>query len=81
MNFQSGETLKNITITILDDSYVEETEYFILKIESMEGDVTFSVSETIVAVQDDDGKKLVAFQIVIQSLKSDYGMRVCITVL
>ena len=56
MNFQSGETLKNITITILDDSYVEETEYFILKIESMEGDVTFSVSEAVVAIQDDDGK-------------------------
>ena len=56
MNFQSGETLKNITITILDDSYVEGTEYFILKIESMKGDVTFSVSEAVVAIQDDDGK-------------------------
>ena len=55
MNFQSGETLKNITITILDDSYIEETEYFILKIESMEGDVTFSISEAVVAIQDDDG--------------------------
>ena len=55
MNFQSGETLKNVTITILDDSYVEGTEYFILKIESMEGDVTFSISEAVVAIQDDDG--------------------------
>ena len=57
MNFQSGETFKNISITILDDIYVEGTEYFILKIESMEGDVTFSVSEAVVAIQDDDGKK------------------------
>ena len=56
MNFQSGETLKNITITILDDICVEETEFFILKIESMKGDVTFSVSEAVVAIQDDDGK-------------------------
>ena len=55
VNFQSGETLKNVSITILDDSYVEETEYFILKIESMEGDVTFSVSEAVVAIEDDDG--------------------------
>ena len=55
VNFQTGETLKNVSITILDDSYVEETEYFILKIESMEGDVTFSVSEAVVAIQDDDG--------------------------
>ena len=57
VNFQSGETLKNVPITILDDSYVEGTEYFILKIESMEGDVTFSISEAVVAIQDDDGKK------------------------
>ena len=57
MNFQSGETLKNITITILDDTYVEGTEYFILKIESMEGNVTYSISEAAVAIQDDDGKK------------------------
>ena len=57
VNFQSGETLKNITITILDDSYVEGMEYFILKIESMEGDVIFSVSEAVVVIQDDDGKK------------------------
>ena len=55
VNFQSGETLKNVSITILDDSYVEETEYFILKIESMEGVVTFSVSEAVVAIEDDDG--------------------------
>ena len=32
-------------------------EYFILKIESMEGDVIFSVSEAVVVIQDDDGKK------------------------
>ena len=56
MNFQSGETIKNVSITILDDIYVEGTEYFILKIESMEGDITFSVSEAVVAIQDDDGK-------------------------
>ena len=37
-------------------THVEETEYFILKIESMEGDVTFSVSEAVVSIQDDDGK-------------------------
>ena len=55
VNFQSGETLKNVSIIILDDSYVEETEYFILKIESMKGDVTFSVSEAVVAIEDDDG--------------------------
>ena len=59
VNFQSGETLKNVSITILDDSYVEGTEYFILKIESMEGDVTFPVSEAVVAIQDDDGKKII----------------------
>ena len=59
VNFQSGETLKNVSITILDDSYVEETEFFILKIESMEGDVTFSVSEAVVAIQDDDGKIII----------------------
>ena len=58
VNFQSGETFKNITITILDDTYVEGTEYFILKIESMEGDVTFSVSEAVVAIEDDDGKNI-----------------------
>ena len=57
VNFQSGETLKNVPITILDDSYVEGTEYFILKIESMEGDVIYSISEAVVAIQDDDGKK------------------------
>ena len=58
VNFQSGETLKNVSITILDDLYVEGTEYFILKIESMEGVVTFSVSEAVVAIQDDDGKNI-----------------------
>ena len=55
VNFQSGETLKNISITILDDSYIEETEYFILKIESMEGDVTLSISEAVATIQDNDG--------------------------
>ena len=59
VNFQSGETIKNVSITILDDSYVEGTEYFILKIESMEGDVTYSISEAVVAIQDDDGKKII----------------------
>ena len=57
VNFQSEETLKNVSISILDDSYVEETEYFILKIESMEGDVIYSITEAVVAIQDDDGKK------------------------
>ena len=32
-------------------THVEETEYFILKIESMEGDVTFSVSEAVVSIK------------------------------
>ena len=41
---------------MLDNIYVEETEFFILKIESMEGDVSFFVSEAVVAIQDDDGK-------------------------
>ena len=54
VNFQSGETLKNITITILDDTYVERTEYFILEIESIEEVVTFSIREAVVAIQDND---------------------------
>ena len=54
VNFQSGETLKNITITILDDTYVEGTEYFILEIEAIEEVVTFSIRETVVAIQDND---------------------------
>ena len=55
VNFQSGETLKNVTITILDDSYIEGTEYFVLEIESIEEVVTFSIRETAVAIQDNDG--------------------------
>ena len=55
VNFQSGETLKNVTITILDDSYIEGTEYFILEMESIEEVVTFSIRETAVAIQDNDG--------------------------
>ena len=55
MNFQSGEILKNVSVTMLDDSYVERTEYFILKIESMERVVTYPVSTAVVAMQDNDG--------------------------
>ena len=55
VNFQSGETLKNVSVTILDDSYAEGTEYFILKIESMEGVVTYPVSTAVVAIKDNDG--------------------------
>ena len=55
VNFQSGETLKNVTITILDDSYIEGTEYFVLEIESIEEVVTFLIRETAVAIQDNDG--------------------------
>ena len=55
VNFKSGETLKNVTITILDDSYIEGTEYFILEIVSIEEVVTISIREAVVAIQDNDG--------------------------
>ena len=38
----------------MDDSFVEGTEYFILKIESIEEVVSFSIREAVVAIQDND---------------------------
>ena len=57
VNFTAGkETVKYVTIPIIDDQYAEPTEYFSIVIEPLEGDVTFPLNEAVVAITDDDSK-------------------------
>ena len=59
MNFESeGSTLKSIPIQILGDECKEPTEYFTIRIESINGSIIFPYDEAVVTIQDDDGKKM-----------------------
>ena len=55
LNFTDGETIKNVSIPIIADMYVEPTEYFTVSIEALDGDVVFPITDTVIKIIDDDG--------------------------
>ena len=52
----SGQTIINVSITILDDDFVEETEYVTVKMTTSYNNVLFDIDETIVTIEDNDCK-------------------------
>ena len=56
MTFYSGQTIKAVSIYILDDDFVEETEYVTVKLTTSYNNVLFDIDETIVTIEDNDCK-------------------------
>lgn len=60
VSFGVGETMKTVTVTILDDSQVEEPETFGLSLDTATNEV-FLGKDAIVTIQDDDGGSSLSF--------------------
>ena len=61
VNFTDGETLKNVSIPIIDDSYTENTQFFTLSIASnTENDVVFPITDTVIKILDNDSKYIIS---------------------
>ena len=60
VNFTDGETIKNVSIPIIDDSYTENTQFFTLSIASnTENDVVFPITDTVIKILDNDSKYII----------------------
>ena len=57
VTFRHGEVLHNVSIVIIDDHYVEPTEYFTLRLEAIGQDVlVFPITECVIGIYDNDCK-------------------------
>lgn len=56
VTFNSGETNKNVSISILEDSLTEETEYFMVNLEVFVNGQVYQVDQTRVSINDNDSK-------------------------
>ena len=57
VTFRHGEVLYNVSIAIIDDHYVEPTEYFTLRLEAIGQDVlVFPITECVIGIYDNDCK-------------------------
>ena len=60
VNFTDGETIKNVSIPIIDDSYTENTQFFTLSIASnIKNDVVFPITDTVIKILDNDSKYII----------------------
>ena len=60
VNFTDGETIKNVSIPIIDDPYTENTQFFTLSIASnTENDVVFPITDTVIKILDNDSKYII----------------------
>lgn len=57
VTFRNGETLHNVAVAIIDDSYAERTEYFTVRLEAIGREVVvFPITECVVEIRDNDCK-------------------------
>ena len=56
VKFCSDENVKVVSITILDDDFVEESEQFTVKMTSSDKNVLYRINESIVNIEDNDCK-------------------------
>ena len=56
MTFYSEENIKHVSIAILDDNFVEETEQFTVKMTSSDKNVFYHINEAIINIEDNDCK-------------------------
>ena len=54
VTFATGETIKTLSVTILNDQVTEETEYFDVIIETLVDAAPFQIDKTTVAIEDND---------------------------
>lgn len=59
VTFGAGETLKSVSVPIIDDQYAEPTQYFTIGIENLGDDVTFPITEAVIKIIDNDGNAIV----------------------
>ena len=57
VTFSYGETLLNVTMTIIDDLYAEPVEYFTVTLEAIGQEViVYPITECVIEVDDNDCK-------------------------
>ena len=56
VTFESGTMEKSVSIPILEDNLAEKTEYFTLRLEAIGDVLVFPITESVVAIQDNDCK-------------------------
>lgn len=56
MTFSPGESLKAVSISILDDEFTEGTEYFNVSIEVLVNGIARQIDQTTVAIADNNSK-------------------------
>ena len=54
VTFSTGETIKTLSVTILNDQVTEETEYFDVIIETLVDTAPFQIDKTTVVIEDND---------------------------
>lgn len=54
VTFSTGETIKTLSVTILNDQVTEETEYFDVIIETLVDAAPFQIDKTTVVIEDND---------------------------
>lgn len=54
VTFSTGETIKTLSVTILNDQVTEETEYFDVIIETLVDAAPFQIDKTTVVIKDND---------------------------
>lgn len=54
VTFATGETIKTLSVTILNDQVTEETEYFDVIIETLVDAAPFQINKTTVVIEDND---------------------------
>ena len=62
LNFDDGETSKDIVVTILDDQIEEATETFNITLSNVGGDATLGNASSVVTINDDDSAGTLAIQ-------------------
>ena len=59
MTLYSDQSIIDVSITILDDDIVEETEFFTVKMTTPYNNVLYGIDEAIVKIEDNDCKYII----------------------